>query len=307
MNLFDIPVGDRPSALRALKTIALANGRYEGQERAMLQAAASAYRVEADLDALQTITAEELAASVKEPDAREHVLRACMLMSLADESVALSEISVLESFREALGVHESRMRVLHDLAKGHIRLARFHALTSMARAGRSQTNDAGVLDFLRAVGALPANRELADRCKALASLADGTLGREYVRYLERNGFAWPGEKGGTPEGAMHHDLTHVLTGYDTDPLGEIEIGSFTAGMKKTDPFMFLVFTMLEFHLGLAIRPFAAATPGHYDADRAIRAHQAGARCKRDLTDHWDFWPLMDRSVESLRAELGIES
>jgi ubiquinone biosynthesis protein Coq4 len=141
--------------------------------------------------------------------------------------------------------------------------------------------------------------------RALEGLPDGTLGREYFHYLRRNGFSLPGTKGGTPEGLIHHDLTHVLTAYDTDPIGEIEIGSYTAGMKKVDPFTFLLFVMLEFHVGLAVRPFSESDPGHYDAHRAFQAHQAGARCARDLTDHWDFWPDLPRTVAELRRELAI--
>lgn len=64
MNLFDIPGKDRVSALRALKTIALANGPMEDAERAMLRAAASAYRSDADLEALEPITGEALAEAV---------------------------------------------------------------------------------------------------------------------------------------------------------------------------------------------------------------------------------------------------
>jgi ubiquinone biosynthesis protein Coq4 len=146
---------------------------------------------------------------------------------------------------------------------------------------------------------------MVKRFQALAELPDGTLGREYVRYREHNGFPWPGEKGGIPEGGVHHDFTHVLTGYATDPLGEIQIGAFTAGMKKTDPFMFLFFPMLEFHVGLAIRPGTPSFPGHYDAALAFKAHQAGSRCARDLTDHWDFWSVVDRPVASLRDEYRI--
>ena len=99
----------------------------------------------------------------------------------------------------------------------------------------------------------------------------------------------------------------MITGYGTDPLGEIEIGAFTAGMKKTDPFVFLMFPMLEFHIGLGIRPGQPKFPGHYDAARAFRAHQAGVRGKLDLTDHWDFWSVIDRPVAELKDEYSIHT
>jgi hypothetical protein len=287
--------------------VALANGRFDEAERALLAAAARAYRVDVDLDAVAPIEAAELAAAVTDREARTHVLQACMLMSLSDQEVTADELAVLGAFARALEVDEKRMKVMHDLAKGRLRLSRYHLVRSSAQGIRAQVNDPKLADLLRVAGVLPPNHELAERCRALASLPDGTLGREYVRHREQNGFPWPGEKGGIVEGAMHHDLTHVLTGFDTDPLGEIQVGAFTAGMKKIDPFLFLLFPMLEFHLGLAVRPFTKAYPGHYDAALAFRAHQAGARCRRDLSDHWDFWPVMDRTVTSLRDEYGIDT
>jgi len=304
MDLFSVPGADPSACLRALKTVALANGAYDEGERAMMLAAASAYRVEADVDALEPIAAADLAEAVQGPEARLHVLQACMLMTIADQSVSKEEVAVLDDFRKALGVDEPRVSVLRSLAQDRKRMARFHLIRHSTGA-RSQLRGARFADMMRLFGLLPADHALADRYKALASLPDGTLGREYVRYQEKNGFAWPGEKGGIPEAGLHHDLTHVLTGYQTDPEGECEIGAFTAGMKRTDPFFFLLFTMLEFHVGLAARPGQPAFPGHYDPRRAFEAHQRGVGCKRDLTDGWDHWAVIDRPVAELCREYGI--
>jgi hypothetical protein len=307
MDLFDLSSSGRPAALRALKTVASANGRFDEAERAMLLAAASAYGVTADIEELAPISPDALAAAIEGVDQRAHVLHACMLMTLSDQTVSKEEVAVIDGFARALQIDEPKTRVLRDLAAGHLRAARIHFFMSSNRGMRSQLNQPRFGDFLRVLGALPTNQALVTKCKALAELPEGTLGRGYVAYQMKNGFSWPGEKGGIPEGGLHHDFTHVLTGYGTDPLGEIEIGAFTAGMKKTDPFTFLFFPMLEFHVGLAIRPGQPPFPGHYDAARAFRAHQAGARCNLDLTDHWDFWSVIDQPVAALRERYGISN
>ena len=78
---------------------------------------------------------------------------------------------------------------------------------------------------------------------ALARLPDGTLGREYVRFLEDNGI--------TPEAFVTmpdigdedatyivmryrqtHDLWHVLTGYAPNVEGEILLQAFTFGQTR---------------------------------------------------------------------------
>ena len=304
MNLFSIPGTDRVAALRALKTIALANGDFAEGERAMLTAAAMAYGSDADLEALEPIAPADLAAAVPDPADRLRVLQACMLMSLADMDESREEVAVLDSFRKAMHVDEPRMATLLSLAAERRRMARFHFMRT-AKGGRSQLKGVRFGDVLRTLGVLAPDPERTDKYKALASKPEGTLGREFARYMDKNGFPWRGEKGGMPEAALHHDFTHVLTGYDTDPKGEIEVASFTAGMKKTDPFFFLIFVMLEFHAGLGIRPGQPKFPGNYEPDRAFRAHLRGTRCARDLTDGWDVWADMDRPIEELRSEYGI--
>ena len=77
----------------------------------------------------------------------------------------------------------------------------------------------------------------------LESLPDGSLGREFERYLADNGLDADllresafieahrerGEEVGylAERGFQLHDLFHVLTGYDTTPLGEVRVVSFT--------------------------------------------------------------------------------
>ena len=77
----------------------------------------------------------------------------------------------------------------------------------------------------------------------LASLPEGTLGREFERYLTDNeldanllresafieAHRARGEDIGylAERGFQLHDLFHVLTGYDTTPLGEVRVVSFT--------------------------------------------------------------------------------
>ena len=83
---------------------------------------------------------------------------------------------------------------------------------------------------------------LPDR-KHLASLPQGSLGREYERYLADNDLdpnllresafieahAARGDDVGylAERGFQLHDLFHVLTGFDTTPLGEVRVVSFS--------------------------------------------------------------------------------
>jgi len=118
-------------------------------------------------------------------------------------------------------------------------------------------------------------------------------------------FSMPGQRNGIPEIAIFHDLGHVLAGYDTDPVGEIQQAAFQAGFVRNDGFMFLFFAIAQFHLGLKITPIADAEVGKLDIEKVMTALARGAACTVDLSDHWDFWPHMPRPLEEVRAELEI--
>jgi ubiquinone biosynthesis protein COQ4 len=78
---------------------------------------------------------------------------------------------------------------------------------------------------------------------ALARLPDGTLGREYVRFLQDNGITpdvFKAPEGVDPRAAFlvkrirqTHDLWHVITGYAPDVRGEVLLQAFTYAQVGT--------------------------------------------------------------------------
>ena len=81
-----------------------------------------------------------------------------------------------------------------------------------------------------------ADEHLGDRYRELSSLPPGTLGYEFWSFYDRHSFAFPGQAAavnemfGTP-----HDCTHLISGYDTTPQGEILVSTFTSGMHPIYP------------------------------------------------------------------------
>jgi hypothetical protein len=232
-------------------------------------------------------------------------------MGLADGEAERSESETIRAFARALGVSESRLTVFEKLAVGSRTRARVdfvrHSMLPSMKSVVERQGLAWMLKFmLLRVAADREDHALADRYRRLGLLPDATLGRQYWIHMRENGFALPGEIGGAPEFAVQHDITHVLTGYATDPRGEMQIAAFTAGMKKADPFTFCFFPLLQFHLGVQIQPVVAPAAGNFEPEKFARAHARGARMQIDLTDGWDHWPSMTRPIDDVRRELGIE-
>lgn len=111
----------------------------------------------------------------------------------------------------------------------------------------------------------------------------------YWQYCRDNGFALLGEKGGAAEQIPFHDCAHVLSGYGTDPEGEVQVACFSAGFQRREPWFFVFFVLLQFHLGIRMTPITKARTGFFHPEKALMALQRGAAMNVDLNDGWYYW------------------
>lgn len=299
-----------PFGLRAMKTVALSNGRFDQAERDMMAAAQSALGASYDVDSLPTISPAELAAAIPDPQLREQLLSGLIVMTMLDGEATRQEADVVEQFAAGLQVDPSYVRTLRKLVEGHTVAVRFDLARRIWVRGKvaEQWAQGGVRWLARSLASLLKLKEdsaLLARYRALTQYPAGSLGRAYADFVERNGFQFPGALGAGPDTVIYHDLTHVLSGYDTDAAGETQVAAFHAGARRKDPFTFIFFVVLQFHLGMRMTPIAQAQHGFFDPGKVLLALRRGAACKIDPTDGWDPWLVMDRPLEDLRQEYGI--
>jgi RNA polymerase sigma factor (sigma-70 family) len=98
---------------------------------------------------------------------------------------------------------------------------------------------------------------------------------------------------------------HVLNGYETNPAGEIQQGSFQGGNRREDGFFFIQFVLLQFHQGIKLTPIAKAEVGYFDPVNVLWAIHRGAMCRVDVTHQWNHWPLMPLGLEEARRQIGL--
>ncbi|MFO0759923.1 MAG: TerB family tellurite resistance protein [Byssovorax sp.] len=312
MELLIPPPDAIPFGLRALKAIAVADGRFDASERDLLRTMLRLFGADHDLDALPPIEPDELAREIRDPALRRQLVRGMIILSIIDGEASPAEAALVERYAAALGVGGSDLTALRHLAEGRLLVARFdiarrffarEKMVEMAKQkglrwlGRTLAVMAGVAE----------DAGMAAPYRALGDAPEGSLGRAYHDFVVRNQFSFPGEKGAPPEAVVFHDLTHVLSGYDTDPAGEMLVLAFHAGCRReeNDPFSFLLFGIAEFHLGLGMSPVASSTKGMFDPPKVLRALARGRGCAIDPTKGWDPWPVMHRPLDELRREYGI--
>lgn len=307
---------DRPppavaeAGLRALKTVAAADGKLAGLERELIAAVQRfILHTDLDVDALAPITPEELAAAVPEGPFRERIVHACIFMTLIDGDAAPGELGVVDGFAAALGVKDASLADLHHYVSGRLKLLRFDLLRRFIIKDRMQKElrEEGLPRlFQLALTALRGKDDaLAARYRSLEKLPRGTLGREYFEFIRKNGFALPGEVGGAPEVIVFHDCNHVLGEYGTSEEEEAQIAAFHAGYRGEDKFALMLFVLMQFQLGVTITPVTEGKRGFVKPDLILAAFERGSRVNRDLMATWDPRDDFERPVESLRQEFGI--
>lgn len=317
MRLLEPPPELVPFGLRALKMVATtdrllsttsANVLY-GAQRALLH-------TDVPLDDLPPIEPAELAARMIDPEIRRQFIQGMLVLALADGAPSDAQMTLIESFADALGVDRPELHTLRLLADQHMTLFRLDFLrhSHISRVITDSVEHEGLLGTAKGVLGMRGLLEdgaLAARYRALEELPDDTLGRHFAAYIHGNGFSYPGEKGGFPTAGIWHDFGHVLTGYGTDPEGEMQMVGFQTGYMRRKPMFMLLFGVITFSAGVNVTPLPQPNAGGIFAhagvlERLIRAVQQGSKLTADLSDGWDHWAYVERPIDEVRAILHLE-
>lgn len=279
------------------------------REELFLQTIARLHGVELDPSALPEMSLAQAAAVLVHPHQRRRLVQLAVIMATVDGRVLSDRASAVAQLARALGVEEPAVHTLRRLAARQILRARFElirrTLGKMLGLAWREARWAGLCEIACGFLGVGENRATAQRYRQLARLPAGSFGHALWKHCTSRNFALPGERGAIPERALFHDLGHVLSGYDTDPAGEIQQAAFQAGFVRRDGFVFLFFGVVQFHLGIKITPVAAGEVGFFNIEKVLTALARGAACRADLSERWSFWSRAARTLEDVRSELAI--
>lgn len=309
-----LPTTDEARAgLRAVKTVLTLEAPLNPIELKLIAAAQRhVLRSDVDIDALRPVTPAELREAVTRPEIRAQILTGIVVATFSSGDARPAQLETIEAYRAALDVELPELDDLRLLVERRLTLMRFDIIRRMyigeglAKIWRSE-GVRGLVSRLAVFRGWSEDPALAARYRALRQLPEGTLGRELVEHFRRGGFALPGERFGAPEMIVVHDMAHVLSGYGTDPAGELQVAAFTAGFRKREQSLpILMFVIAQFDLGIPMVPVAAPELGNLDADAFLAAFVRGAKMTVDLFEDWDMWAVIDQPVSELRRRYGIE-
>ena len=125
MDLYSPPPELVHAGQRALKTIAMADGSLDDKERGFLEAVQHMFRTPINIDALEPIEPDELAALVISPELRRQLVRGMTVMVAMDGEVRPEETRMLARLSAALDVHADEVRTFQELSEGRMMHVRF--------------------------------------------------------------------------------------------------------------------------------------------------------------------------------------
>jgi hypothetical protein len=296
--------------LRAMKSVALADGALDDSERHMLTSIQRVLGTDHQVEQLEPVMPGDLAHALPDRQIRQQLVQGLIVMSLIDGKASPQETDLVEQFARALDVSAPEVKDLRHVLNGEmlrlrLDLARRIWLRDKVKEIWDREGIKGLYEFMRGMIGRYEDAALAARYQALEHYPSGSLGRGYWEYCRTNGFALPGEKGGAAEPVVFHDCAHVLSGYGTDPAEEVQVACFSAGFQRRDPWLFVFFVLLQFHAGIRMTPITKARTGFFDPEKALIAIRRGAAMNVDLNDGWDYWPVMGEQVEELRRRYNI--
>ncbi len=155
--------------------------------------------------------------------------------------------------------------------------------------------------------------ELADRWRALGTLAPGTLGRGVYDFYRARGFFFPGEEGSAPPVLAQHDWVHVLADYGSTVESELEVFAFISRASH-DP---MAFTLLAMVIKLFQTGELDSAAGIFQADAGHLAEDGMAARLGDAFRRgaWtigqpeflatDWWSLADQPIEAVREHFNV--
>jgi ubiquinone biosynthesis protein Coq4 len=153
-----------------------------------------------------------------------------------------------------------------------------------------------------------ADPALVARYDALGKLPPKSFGKALWDFDKTNGYTFPGDPTalnaafGTP-----HDATHVISGYDTSPRGEILVSTFTAAMHPINPMSGHILPVIfNGHLGVKFNDVARYTTGGLDPDEFWHAWARGADMTVDIfSPEWNVWEWVDKDLEEVRQIFNV--
>jgi ubiquinone biosynthesis protein Coq4 len=279
------------------------------EQRGVLRAVAVGFlgRADLDVDALEPLAPAAAAEAVTDPAARRRLREMMVLLESTRHPLTDDQVALVQQYADALGETGPGLVLEREV----VRDGAAHALADYQRFSEAIFADIAEPSLV-AGGGLEKDHpdpELSARLKGMRDLPEGSLGRAYVAFYERNNLTFPGDDPNSPAIFVAHDMTHVIAGYEPTGPGELALGAFQIAMNDSDAHWIAFLGSLAIHEagwynapGFVGKTATLARPGALDT--FTEAFERGQQCTGDFSavDHLS---MVERPLADVRADFNV--
>ena len=272
-----------------------------------------------DLSNLSQLNPAAAATEIRGRLPRLHVVQLAVALEMFLHPIPRSVAQRVETLASTLGVAEPMVNVGREMAENHlsrmyldIQRHSWYLRKTIEQSGHGRF--AELARSKLAYTGVVADPMIARKWMSLGDNPDGSWGKAVHQFYIDHSFPFPGEKHGIYELGALHDWVHVLTGYGTEPEGEIDVFAFiAAGMEDPHGFTQFVLTLGLFqnysikHVsGKRILTARSDTvEDRASSDRLADALRRGSQTTVDTMGGIDHFSLAAENLDELRIRFNI--
>jgi hypothetical protein len=256
--------------------------------------------------------------ALPDPEQRRELVELMVLLEMVSRPIPKRLQASVERWAMALGVDDRVLLLARDLTS-HAQAratADFYRLNWIGDG--DDQRDRHFQALLARYGTpayaltLEPDPEERQRWASLEQCPSASLGRGLWDFYQQRGFRLPGEVGAANAALAHHDWVHLVAGYDTTPIGELEVTAFMAAASRSPGAMLgFLGAVSIYETGLLRSVVLQQAYPQTLADPAARQRLAdairrGNRCRVDPLLGVDYFGQAHTPLAQVRASWGLD-
>jgi hypothetical protein len=241
-----------------------------------------------------------------DPDLQHEISHMAAVFPFLDSDGVRQRSAALARLAKMWGATDLNIRSAVSFARGHKALILLDAF----RINHSELGNGLVgqsWGLVKGVLKLDGNKDVLARYESYRELDSHTLGHTLATYYDDNHFPLPGSVGAAFSNTLTtHDRHHVLSGYDTTPLGEVCVLAFDSAISRSNFGGAFIGAVAQFQVGYIFDPSVRAWQHQFNPAIVYRAIERGHACKVNYLDEYvDLDSLMEYPIDEVREHFGI--
>ncbi len=171
----------------------------------------------------------DTAQALSQKDDRRIFLQLSIMLELSRHPPSEAQLERLESYAAALDFDSPQLQAVRDLA---------HETAAQATADFLRVYEQSMQQLteppFRGDSLPPDDDPLWQQLRDFRDLPEGSLGREFFEFYQRNQLDLPSPDTPNPGYYVAHDMNHVIAGYEPTGPGEIALGAFKLMMNNNE-------------------------------------------------------------------------